>query len=317
MTTISARFASALLLASSIAHAQAPRAAVYPDPGFGHGGCYAGRGLEWGPSQGAPRGRPVKSTLAGGPFLVIDSAPPSSMTNPWEARVIERSDSGWTVSQMNVMLVDKDSVQIVAYSVAPTYWRMARQKGDLRGTGWMVHDSYYRRKGDTTPAPTTDWPIWLVPVPCAQVPLDAIKPAADSSASSMNVMNMPVVCDSAPLDRRGPVARLPDVTGSPAAGRARVIGMVREYGNNTRVWGASVTATPIVPGGRPANGPPWMHAENADSTGAFLLDQLDPGRYEVSARFISLRSHADTVELRAGVTDTLVFSLRYVRCNGY
>jgi len=145
---------------------------VYPYPGFGRAGCYAGPSLRRMYKGGATR--PIGAVLAQGPWLILDSLRAGEQgwnDQPRPGTLLQYRDSleltfgGWT-------RVAPDSIVFNEGSMYPPVTWYLRQAGDeLRGTGVLVHDVIVRGADGVDRPMISRWPVRVLRVPCREVPL--------------------------------------------------------------------------------------------------------------------------------------------------
>ena len=151
---------------------------LYPLPGFGRGGCFAGPGLYQ--FYNGPTG-PRDSLARAGPWLVLDSLSAA------EFRSLPSSgDAGdGTLLQGTMIFGDDTSSTIVGTwrrptpdsvvmheykSHPPVTWRLRWDGEDLNGEAALRSDLVRKMPNGTYWSPTHYWSVRLLRVSCGQVP---------------------------------------------------------------------------------------------------------------------------------------------------
>jgi Carboxypeptidase regulatory-like domain len=134
--------------------------------------------------------------------------------------------------------------------------------------------------------------------------------AIAGSAHAQDVMHLPAQCSDQAPPWTGQAPRPPRLT-VPPAGRATLVGTVRERTTNRPVAGGTIRVWSRSAADSPA------HEAVVDSLGRFALKDLSPDSYKVRASSIGYRWQELSIKLKRNRVDTLEIELPYHRCWGY
>lgn len=166
---------------TSCIHAPSPQPSVpplYPSPGFGRAGCYAGPGLEQFSNEPLTRGS--KGARAG-PWLILDSLTAQEAftvgtsaiptDSVWrQSTIVFADDTTMTITGVWVRPA-RDSIAVyVPRSHPPVRWQFRVEGTDLVGEGLMRSDLVRVLPDGRRIAPTNAWLVRLMRVSCGIVP---------------------------------------------------------------------------------------------------------------------------------------------------
>jgi hypothetical protein len=171
-------WASMLLLTSCIyARTRDIDLPIYPNSGFGRGGCFAGSGLLRNPSEKGSEEDPAAFT---GPWLVLDSV----SAEEWHTTHPTSEQRGAFLHATMLLQLDTlvwiggswersvgDSIVFRELSTFPSRTRrMAVVRSGLTGTAEMVSDLVTRNPDGSIHRLVSRWPVSAARVPCEDVP---------------------------------------------------------------------------------------------------------------------------------------------------
>jgi hypothetical protein len=87
--------------------------------------------------------------------------------------ILTRADSATAIDSW-WYAPSSDSILLDNLQIPRMRWRLRRDGTDLRGANTLEHDYGYRLPDGSWDPPASNWQVWLIRIPCASVPANAM-----------------------------------------------------------------------------------------------------------------------------------------------